>query len=220
ICIERPTGIGEAFETMGDGSNPFVATVGFRVAPGGNGSGITYSRELGSLPLAFYRAIEETVHEVITQGLFGWNLTDAAITLTHTGFSSPVSVAADFRWLTPLVIMKALDRAGTEVCEPIDLLELEIPEDTFSPVCSVLIAARATIKSTYRVGETHVISCEIPSVELRGAEQQLPGLTRGDAGWTTSFAGYRPVSGEAPIRERVGANPLNRAEYLASVGRK
>jgi ribosomal protection tetracycline resistance protein len=220
ICIERPIGTGEAFEVMGDGTNPFVATLGFRVEPGVGGSGIAYSRELGSLPLAFYRATEETVYETITQGLYGWNLTDAAITLTHTGFSSVASVAADFRLLTPLVIMKALERAGTEVCEPIDLLELEIPEDTFSPVCSVLIAARATIKSTYRVGETHRISCEIPSVELRGAEQQLPGMTRGDAGWTTSFAGYRPVTGEAPVRERVGANPLNRAEYLASVGRK
>jgi ribosomal protection tetracycline resistance protein len=220
ICIERPTGIGEAFEVMGDGSNPFAATVGFRVEPGAGGSGITYSRELGSLPLAFYRAIEETVYDVITQGLFGWNLTDAAITLTHTGYSSPVTVAADFRMLTPLVIMNALERAGTEVCEPIDLLELEIPEDTFSPVCSALIASRATITSSYRIAEMHFISCEIPSAELRSAEQQLPGLTRGDAGWTTSFAGYRPVSGDAPVRERVGANPLNRAEYLASVGRK
>lgn len=220
ICIERPTGIGEAFEILGDGENPFMATVGFRIEPGEGGSGITYSRELGSLPLAFYRAIEETMHETLAQGPHGWNVTDAAITLSHTGFSSPVSIAADFRWLTPLVIMKALERARTEVCEPIDSLELEIPEDTFGPVCSLLIAARGTIKGTFRDGETHFISGEIPSVELRGVEQQLPGLTRGDAGWTTAFAGYRPVMGEAPTRERIGANPLNRAEYLASVGRK
>ena len=56
--------------------NPFYATVGFRVEPAERGSGIRYVRELGSLPLAFYRAIEETVHETFAQGLSGWEVTD------------------------------------------------------------------------------------------------------------------------------------------------
>ena len=49
--------------------NPFYATVGFRVEPAPVGSGIRYERELGSLPPAFYRAIEETVYETLSQGV-------------------------------------------------------------------------------------------------------------------------------------------------------
>jgi ribosomal protection tetracycline resistance protein len=30
----------------------------------------------------------------------------------------PLSTPADFRDLTPIVLMRALDRAGTRVCEP------------------------------------------------------------------------------------------------------
>ena len=60
------------------------------------------------LPLAFYRAIEETVHETLAQGLCGWEVTDCIVTLTQAGFWSPVSTAADFRKLTPLVLMQAL----------------------------------------------------------------------------------------------------------------
>ena len=130
-----------------------------------------------------------------------------------------MSTAGDFRKLTPLVLMQALLRAGTEVCEPVEEMELHIREDTFGPVCGALLNARATIRNVFREGASHRIICEIPTAELRGVEQQLPGLTRGDGGWVSSFAGYAPVIGDAPTNARVGPNPLNRAHYLAEVAR-
>ncbi|MDQ2713300.1 MAG: hypothetical protein M3Z08_00125 [Chloroflexota bacterium] len=62
VCVEKPSGTGQAVDVMGAAENPFYATVGFRVEPGTTGSGISYTLEvkLGSLPLAFHRAIEET----------------------------------------------------------------------------------------------------------------------------------------------------------------
>ena len=41
ICVERPTGIGDAVEAIGKG-NPFLATVGLRVEPATIGTGITF----------------------------------------------------------------------------------------------------------------------------------------------------------------------------------
>ena len=111
ICIERPVGTGEDAEIIFEGDNPFYATVGFRVEPAAPRSGLRYVRELGSLPLAFYRAVEETVYETLKQGLFGWEVTDCVVTLTHAGFNSVVSTAGDFRKLTPLVLMRALSLA-------------------------------------------------------------------------------------------------------------
>jgi len=219
ICIERVVGTGAAFEIIGEGENPFYGTVGFHVEPGATGSGIRYERELGSLPPAFYRAIEETVYETLEQGIHGWEVTDCLVRLTHAGFWSPVSTAGDFRKLTPLVLMAAVSMAGTEVCEPFETLELEIPEDTFGAVCGVLVLARATIRDVINDGATTRLVCSIPTAELRGVEQQLPGLTRGDGGWLATFSGYVPVAGEPPVRARVGPNPLNRAHYLAEVAR-
>jgi ribosomal protection tetracycline resistance protein len=171
------------------------------------------------LPLAFYRAIEETVYETFTQGLSGWEVTDCIVTLTHAGFSSVLSIAGDFRKLTPLVLMRALLGAGTEVCEPIEEFDLEIPEDTFGAVTGALVNARATMRNAFRDGASYRIICEIPTAELRAVEQQLPALTRGDGSWVSSFAGHVPVTGDAPIRARVGPKPLNRAHYLADVAR-
>jgi ribosomal protection tetracycline resistance protein len=216
-CVERPVGIGEHAELIGAPGNPFYATVGFRVEPAECGSGIRFVRELGSLPLAFYRATEETVHDTFGQGLSGWEVTDAIVTLTQAGYWSPVSTAADFRRLTPLVLMQALFLAGTEVREPVEELELEIPEQTFGAVCGALVHARATIRHVAPEGASHRVICEIPTAELRSIEQQLPRLTGGDGGWVSSFAGYAPVPGDAPTRPRIGPNPLNRAHYLAEV---
>jgi ribosomal protection tetracycline resistance protein len=218
ICIERPIGTGEHVETIFEDGNPFYATVGFRVEPGERGRGVRYVRELGALPLAFYRAIEETVYETLAQGLCGWEVTDCSVTLTTVGMC-PITTAADFRKLTPLVLMRALDGAGTEVCEPIEELDLEIPEETFGAVCGALVNARATMRNAVPDGASHRIVCEIPTAELRAVEQQLPGLTRGDGGWTSTFAGYVPVTGAPPTRARIGPNPLNRAYYLAEVAR-
>lgn len=57
LCIEKPAGVGESAEMMGDPGNLFWATVGFKVEPGTSGSGITYSLavELGALPFLFRR---------------------------------------------------------------------------------------------------------------------------------------------------------------------
>ncbi|MGH2616793.1 MAG: GTP-binding protein, partial [Thermomicrobiales bacterium] len=219
ICIERPVGTGEHAEIIFTDGNPFYATVGFRIEPAAPGSGLRYVRELGALPHAFYRAVEETTHETFAQGLCGWEVTDCLVTLTHAGYSSVLSTAGDFRKLTPLVLMQALRRAGTVVCEPVETLDLDIPEDTFGAVCGALLNARATIRNAFRDGSSQRIICEVPTAELRAVEQQLPGLTRGEGGWESRVAGYVPVTGDAPTRARVGPNPLNRAHYLAEVAR-
>jgi ribosomal protection tetracycline resistance protein len=113
--------------------------------------------------------------------------------------------------------MQALSDAGTEVCEPVEELELEIPEDSFGAVCGALLNARATIQHASREESSQRIICEIPTAELRAVEQSLPGLTRGGGGWVSRFAGYAAVTGEPPTRARIGPNRLNRDHYLAAV---
>jgi ribosomal protection tetracycline resistance protein len=135
-----------------------------------------------------------------------------------------VARASSQRQGRPLSLRRGLVRgetppsvASTEVWEPVEELELDIPEDTFNAVCGALVNARATIRNVVREEASHHIICAIPTTELRSIEQQLPRLTRGDAGWVSSFAGYAPITGEAPARTRSGPNPLNRVHYLPEV---
>ncbi|MCA9859276.1 MAG: TetM/TetW/TetO/TetS family tetracycline resistance ribosomal protection protein [Thermomicrobiales bacterium] len=219
ICIERVAGSGEAVEIIGSAENPFAAGLGFRVEAGPLGSGIRYERELGSLPPAFYRAIEETVFDWLPQGVHGWQVTDCVVTLHSLAYWSPVTVAADFRKLAPLPLFDALRQARTVVCEPVERLEVELPLDLVAGVVNGLAAARGAIEQIAGDGDLRRIECIIPTDELRIIEQQLPRLTRGEGVWFSAHAGYRPVEGIPPERVRTGPNPLNREHYLGDAAR-
>jgi ribosomal protection tetracycline resistance protein len=235
ICIERPTGSGAAAELIATPPNPFLATVGLRVDPAAPGSGVSYrvaGDRLGTMPVAFFKAVEETVHETLRQGIHGWQVTGVMVTLTHTGYyprqshahahfdKSMSSTAGDFRSLTPLVLMTALAQAGTEVCEPVHRFRLEIPADVFGPVLPVLTGLRAVPAAPVMRGATCLLEGEIPAGNVRELELQLPALARGEGVLDCTFDHYQPVRGPAPERSRSDHNPLNRKEYLLSLTRR
>jgi ribosomal protection tetracycline resistance protein len=234
ICVERPLGTGEAFEIIDVAPNPFLATVGLRVAPARVGAGVTIGLdvELGSMPSAFFNAIEETVRETLRQGLHGWDVPDCAVTITHTGYwprqshshatfdASMSSTAGDFRNLTPLVLTEALRRAGTQVCEPLHRFELEVPGDRVGAALAVLARLRGMPHATDQHGSTYVLAGVVPAAEVHRLQQEVPTLTRGEGELTTEFDHYAPVRGPAPSRPRTDLNPLDRKEYLLRVGRR
>ncbi len=229
ICIERLAGTAEAAEFMGEPANPFKATIGLRLSPASPGAGLGFQLEIerGSLPPAFLKAIEEAARQTLTEGLYGWQVPDGVITVTHSGYVPPPphgwskysSSAADFRQLTPLVVMTALARARTVVCEPLSSFRLEIPEHSVTAVLTVLARAGAARRAPSIAGPVAVLTGKIPSGRVHDLQQQLPGLTGGEGVLEAEFACYREVSGEFPIRPRTDHNPLCREEYLLQVQR-
>jgi ribosomal protection tetracycline resistance protein len=230
LCIERPSGTGAAAEFMGDAANPFRATAGLRIDPAPAGSGVRFRLgiEPGALPAAFRNAVEETVRETLREGLRGWPVTDAVITLTHSGYTPPPpfgwskwsTSAADFRNLTPLVLMTALRRAGTQVYEPIHRFALDIPADTLSQLLPVLARLDAVPRAPVPRGSSCLVEGDIPAARVHELEQQLPALTRGEGVLESGFDRYEPVRGRIPARPRSDHNPLHRKEYLLHVKRR
>ncbi|WP_112247322.1 GTP-binding protein [Kribbella monticola] len=234
ICIERLDGVGSAVEFNKVDPNPFLATIGLRVEPAPENSGVTFRLEveLGSMPYAFIKAVEETVHESLRQGVYGWQIPDCTVVMTHSGYSarqshahavfdkSMSSTAGDFRQLTPLVMMDALREAGTTVFEPMHRFQLEVPTDTTRAVLAALSRLRAIPQVPALAATTSVLEGEIPAAAVYKLEQQLPALTRGEGVLESAFDRYHPVTGPIPTRARTDHNPLNRREYLLHVLRR
>lgn len=223
ICIERPVGVGAAVEIMGKAPNPFSATVGLRIEPAPINTGVTFRLEAdlhGTMPPAFFKAVEETVYETLLQGIYGWQATDCIVTMTHSGYSSVSSTAGDFRHLTPLVLMSALKQAGTSVYAPLHHFHLEIPADTFGRIVPVLAQLRAVPQTSAMRGSACLLEGEIPAAQVHELQQQLPGLTRGEGVLEAAFDHYEPIRGKLPTRPRSDHNPLNRKEYLLHVVRR
>lgn len=220
VYLEKPAGSGAAVEEFGKGGPVyFYGTVGLRVEPGEQDSGVVFrlAVELGALPLAFHKAIQEAVRATLAQGLYGWEVVDVVVTVIQTGYFSPISTAGDFRKLSPLVVMNALARAGTVVHEPVDEFELDIPASALSPVLVLLGAARARLREPELDGESYRLRGDLPAGRVPDIERALPGLTGGEAAFLARPSGFRPVSGPPPTRDREDGNPLNRDEYLLRV---
>jgi ribosomal protection tetracycline resistance protein len=235
LCVERLVGTGQAVEFNKQDPNPFLATVGLRVEPAPVGSGVAFRLEveLGSMPYAFFKAVEDTVRETLLQGLHGWQVPDCTVTMTHSGYSprqshahqgfdkSMSSTGADFRGVTPLVLIEALRRAGTRVHEPMHRFRIEAPADTLGALLPVLAGLAAVPETTLNRDDLCVLEGTVPAARVHALEQRLPGLTRGEGELESSFAHYAPVThGTIPERPRTDHNPLNRKEYLLNVTRR
>jgi len=194
--LERPRDVGEASEEMPwHLGTRYWATIGLRVGPGPRGSGgvFTYETELGALPRAFHQAIEDTVHAAMATGLCGAPVTDYRVTLIRSGYCAPLSTAADFRGLTPLVLRSALQRARTRLYEPYHAFEAEVPLDALAPVTAQLASSGAEFTGTTGGSTAWLITGRLPARRVREVELRLPGLTHGEGVWWSRPSGDREL---------------------------
>ncbi len=244
IHVERPVGTGTAIEILQDEENPFLATVGLRVEPARPGSGIEFRFGLDPrlLPLYIFKTADrfaefmtQHVRRTLQEGLHGWRVTDCTVTLTDCGYyigdgagkrpgglglHGSRTSATDFRRLTPLVVMRALERARTVVCEPVARVRLEIPTTTLGAVLPALARLEASFGAPSPLeGRLTVVETVLASARIHDLQRQLPGLSGGEGVLESDFAGYRAVSGEPPTRPRTTPSPLNLEEYAIHIVR-
>jgi ribosomal protection tetracycline resistance protein len=233
ICIERPLATGEAVEILNTPTNPFHADLGLRVDPAARGSGVAVALDVDprEAPLYAYKTFEaftarmgEYVRAAFEEGLFGWRVTDCSVTVTKVGYSladgppsrrGPMPTPGDFRKLTPIVLMRALEQARTAVCEPVVRVRVETPTEVIGPVLAALGRLDAPAGTLTPRGELSVLETVLPAARVQDLRRLLPGLTGGEGALEFDFAGYEPVIGAPPTRRRTTPNPLNLDEYVA-----
>jgi ribosomal protection tetracycline resistance protein len=239
ICIERPTGTGEAVEILNTATNPFHADLGLRVEPAAPGSGIELRIDervdprdtplyiFGTLA-GFAEQMETYVRSALVEGLHGWEVTDCIVTVTKIAYSladgppsrrGPMPNSRDIKRLVPLVLMQALDEAGSAVCEPVFRVASEVPTAAIGAMLAAIGRLGAAATTPSAGGELTMLEATLPASGVQELRRQLPGLTGGEGVLDAEFAGYQPVTGEPPTRQRLTPDPRNLQEYLAQVGR-
>ena len=236
LYIERPVAVGEACEVLNAESNPFHAAIGLRVEPGPRHSGLDFRLRVDfrSVPLYVYRNLEEFaasmeayVRDTLREGLCGWPVSDCIVTLTESSYSvadgppsrrGPLSTAADFRKLTPIVLMAALEAAGTQVCQPMVRARIDAPAATMGSLLGALGSLGAAVEGERIDGDDVAIEAVLPAADVAGLHRLLPHLTSGEGVLEFALAGYQAVRGTPPVRDRSTADPLNRERYRAFLG--
>ena len=205
---ERIVGTGHALEVKKEDGNEFLATIGLRVEPVLPGSGVTFELECerGSMPPAFFDAVEDTVRRELARGPLRWPVPDARVVMTHSGYAprqshmhqkfnkAMSSTGADFRGLTPRVLAAAIRRAGTLVCEPVHRFVIEVPDDVVGSVTSLVGRLGGVPFESGLAGVgVAVVRGEIPAGSVAALQRDLPGLTHGEGVCQTVHDRFEPV---------------------------
>lgn len=242
IHVERPAGTAEALEVLraathsnvtGKSSphstNPFLATLGLRVGPAPSDSGIQLRLgvDFRLVPLYIFKTVEtfvehmrQYVREALEEGLAGWQVTDCTVEIIDCGYRAPETTAGDFHRLTQLVVMGALELAGTRVCEPMVAVRLELPTGALGRVLSLLSRLGARVETPMTDADLSTVETVLGAGHLDALRRALPGASGGEGILESRFAGYQPIGGRAPTRRRTRPNPLNRDEYLMHLTRR
>jgi ribosomal protection tetracycline resistance protein len=233
IYVERPVAPGHAVEVLHGPTNPFHATIGLRIEPRPPGSGVEVRVDVphSGVPLYVYKrrerfadAMDEYVRAALEEGLHGWQVVDCAVTMTESAYSvpdgppsrrGPLSSPADFRKLTPIVVMQALADAATVVCEPMLRLRIEAPPRAVGALLATIAQLEGVVDQPTIGPAGAVLDALLPAAHATDLQRRLAGITGGEGVLETSFAGYEPVTGAAPERPRSTPSPLDLNAYLA-----
>jgi len=133
----------------------------------------------------------------------------------YTEYNSVERTPADFRNLTPMVLMEAVDNAKTKLLEPINEFELRVPEYSISKAMFDLKMMGAEFDSPDLAGGDYILNGLIPVESSKDYQIKVASYTEGKGIFITKFGGYRDTAfDESKICKRNVINPLNKKEYI------
>ncbi|MCB2342115.1 elongation factor G [Clostridium estertheticum] len=219
IYRETPitSGYGESRYTM---PKPCWAIVEFLIEPLPKGSGLIYESKVRTekVKIKYQREIEDNLDKILSQGIYGWPVTDLKITFTSGEDHVMHSRSGDFAASSAMGIMRGLREIGTTLLEPIINFRITVPENVGGRVLNDIIKMRGSFETPFIHIDTFTIEGKMPVSTSLEYPSDLSKIASGKAIITTGFSGYEPCSLEiGATRERIGVNPLDRAKYILSV---
>jgi len=208
---------GESRYTM---PKPCWAIVGFLIEPLPKGTGLIYESKVRTenIKIKYQREIEDNLDRILSQGIYGWPVTDLKITLIEGEDHVLHSRSGDFAASAAMGIMRGLNEIGTTLLEPIINFRITVPGDVGGRVLNDIIKMRGSFNTPFIHNDTFTIVGKMPvstSLEYPG---DLRKISSGKGIMTTGFEGYEPCCLElGATRERIGVNPLDRAKFILSV---
>jgi len=177
-----------------------------RIAPAPRGDGMVFEDRIvgGSIPSKFIPAVEKGIHEAAERGvLAGYPLVDFKVELFDGSYHTVDSNEMSFKMAGILAFKTVAPKAKPVLLEPLDEVEVVIPDDCLGDVLGDLSSRRAQILGTESAAAdlrgTRVRAI-VPQAELHLYASALQSMTHGRARLRREFRGYEEMPGEAAQR--------------------
>ena len=176
-----------------------------RIMPTPRGDGIRFEDRIvgGAIPSKFIPAVERGIHEAAERGvLAGFPLVDFQVELYDGSYHTVDSNEMSFKMAGIQAFKSVAPRCRPVLLEPLDDIEIVIPEESLGDVLGDLSARRGHIIGT-EAPEDSVgtrVHAVVPQSELHLYASALQSMTHGRASLRRRFRGYEEVPSDAAQR--------------------
>ncbi|MGH3811370.1 MAG: elongation factor G, partial [Pseudonocardiaceae bacterium] len=179
------------------GGHGQYAVCDIEVEPLPRGTGFEFLDKVvgGAVPHQFIPSVEKGVRAQMERGLgSGFPLVDLRVTLVDGKAHSVDSSDAAFQMAGALALKDAAEKGSVVTLEPLEEVEVRMPEEHLGTVLGDLSSRRGRVLGTEtdQTGRM-LVRAEVPASELLRYAVDLRGLTSGTAVFTRRFCRYAPA---------------------------
>ncbi len=148
----------------------------------------------GAVPRQYIPSVEKGIRAQMEHGVATGNpLAGFRAILVDGKAHSVDSSDAAFQMAGSLALKDAAAAARVSLLEPVDTVEIQVPDSLVGTVMSDLTGRRGRLLGTEALDGRTVVRTEVPAIELRRYPIDLRWLTHGTATFTRTFARFEPM---------------------------
>jgi elongation factor G len=169
-----------------------------KMSPNEYGAGFTFENKIvgGAVPKEYIPAVQAGLVEAMETGvLAGFPMEDVKVELTDGSFHEVDSSEMAFKIAGSLAFREAAKKAHPVLLEPIEEVEVVVPEEYMGDVMGDLNSRRGHINGMELRAGAQVIRATVPLAQMFGYATDLRSMTQGRAVYTMQFSHYAEVPG-------------------------
>jgi elongation factor G len=174
--------------------------VHIKIEPKPRGAGFEFEDAVvgGVVPGRFIPAVEKGIVEVMQKGvLAGYEVVDLKVTIFDGTYHAVDSDEHSFKIAGAMAFRKGIMEAKPVLLEPINIIEVTVPEEYMGDVMGDLSGRRGKIQGMEAEGHFQKIKASIPMSEIHKYSTVLRSMTQGRGVYKTRFSHYDEMPREA-----------------------
>ncbi|MHB1391313.1 MAG: elongation factor G [Thermoleophilia bacterium] len=166
------------------------------IEPAAPGEGYEFVEQItgGVIPKEYIPAVNEGIKQALDNGtLAGFPMVGIKVTLIDGTYHDVDSSEMAFRIAGSMALKNAVARAKPVLLEPIEEVEVNVPEEYMGDVIGDLNSRRGKIESMEPRGPVQIIRARVPLSQMFGYATDLRSISQGRANYTMQFDRYEEV---------------------------
>ena len=190
-----------------------------KMSPNEFGAGFTFENKIvgGAIPREYIPAVEAGMVEAMETGvLAGFPMEDVKVELIDGSYHEVDSSEMAFKIAGSMAFREAAKKAHPVLLEPMEDVEVVVPEEYMGDVMGDLNSRRGHILGMEPRAGAQVIKATVPLAQMFGYATDVRSMTQGRATYTMQFSHYAEVP--STIAQEIIAQQGGRAQLTTSQG--